>query len=67
MLQGVSAQPLGRAGNICRDCGGLRISLNAVGASLLAKNLRALLCVRHPALSLTPFASKLAPTGVIRA
>ncbi|PMX12702.1 hypothetical protein C1Y18_10345 [Pseudomonas sp. MPR-R5A] len=33
-----------------------------VGASLLAKNLRAPLSIRLPAFSLTFFASKLAPT-----
>ncbi|RZI30815.1 hypothetical protein EUX57_15970 [Pseudomonas orientalis] len=37
-----------------------------VGASLLAKNLRAPRSSRMNALSLTFFASKLAPTGFIR-
>ncbi|RTY71794.1 hypothetical protein EKA85_00525 [Pseudomonas veronii] len=40
------------------------LTRHPVGASLLAKTSRALRSSRMPALSLTIFASKLAPTGV---
>ncbi|PRW67869.1 hypothetical protein C7A12_30045, partial [Pseudomonas fluorescens] len=40
--------------------------LQTVGASLLAKNLRAPRSIRQPALLLTFFASKLAPTRARR-
>ncbi|MQB14376.1 hypothetical protein DXU77_04500 [Pseudomonas lactis] len=43
---------------------GAGLALMPVGASLLAKNPQATRLSRIPALSLTFFASKLAPTGV---